>query len=118
MGKLGSGVHSNIYAVSAIKGQKQIIRTLKVVHFVYIQEGIPLKEPQIKTEVAVLKSIKDTNPDELGFAQIYEYGYESNFNFLIMTLLGPNLEQLMKLCGGSFTLKTTAIISLQVLDRL
>ena len=54
----------------------------------------------------------------MGFAQIYEYGYESNFNFLIMTLLGPNLEQLMKLCGGNFSLKTTTILSLQLLDRL
>ena len=83
-----------------------------------MQEGTPLKEPQIKTEMTVLKGIKDANPDELGFAQVYEYGFEPTFNFLIMTLLGPNLEQLMKLCGGSFSLKTTTILALQVLDRL
>lgn len=35
-----------------------------------------------------------------------------------MTMLGPNLEQLQRLCGGSFSLKTTMIIALQILDRL
>ena len=55
------------------------------------QESANVKEPQIKTEISVLKSIKDNNPDEQGFAQIYEYGYEPTYNYLIMSLLGPNL---------------------------
>ena len=37
---------------------------------------------------------------------------------MVISLLGPNLDQLLKLCGGSFSLKTTMIISLQILDRL
>lgn len=35
-----------------------------------------------------------------------------------MQFLGPNLEYLMKKCGGRFTLKTTAIIALQLIDRI
>lgn len=35
-----------------------------------------------------------------------------------MSILGPNIEQLLKLCGGSFSLKTTMLIALQILDRL
>ena len=35
-----------------------------------------------------------------------------------MTLLGPNLDQLLKLCNTTFTLKTTMILALQLLDRL
>jgi hypothetical protein len=31
MGKIGTGIHSNLYAVSTIKGHKQVIRALKVV---------------------------------------------------------------------------------------
>lgn len=68
--------------------------------------------------MTVLKFVKDSNPDEIGFAKIYEYGYESDYHYLIMSLLGPSLEQLLKLCGGSFSLKTTIIIALQILDRL
>lgn len=83
-----------------------------------MQESSHVKEPQIKTEVAVLKIIKDSNPDEQGFTHIYEYGYEPTYNYLIMTLLGPNLEQLQRLCGGVLSLKTTMIIALQALDRL
>lgn len=77
-----------------------------------------MKEPQISTEVSVLKQIKDTNPDEIGFSKIYEFGYESEYHYLVMTLLGPNLDQLLKLCGGTFTLKTTMIVALQILDRI
>ena len=49
---------------------------------------------------------------------MYEYGYESNYNYVIVSLLGPNLDQLLKLCSGSFSVKTTMIIALQILDRL
>lgn len=35
-----------------------------------------------------------------------------------MDLYGPNLLQLMKLCGGRFTARTTLMIGLQILDRL
>lgn len=35
-----------------------------------------------------------------------------------MDLYGPNLAQLMKLCGGKFSARTTLLISLQILDRL
>jgi serine/threonine protein kinase len=77
-----------------------------------------VKEPQISTEVSVLKCIKEANPDEVGFAKMYEYGYENEYHYLVMTILGPNLDQLLKLCGGSFSLKTTIILALQILDRL
>jgi hypothetical protein len=33
-------------------------------------------------------------------------------------MYGPNLAQLMKLCGGRFTARTTLLIALQIIDRL
>lgn len=83
-----------------------------------MQESSAVKEPQISVEVSVLKHVKEVNPDEIGFAKIYEYGYEADYHYLVMSILGPNLDQLLKLCGGSFSLKTTIIIALQILDRL
>jgi serine/threonine protein kinase len=35
-----------------------------------------------------------------------------------MELLGPNLEQLMKLSGGKMSLKTVLILGLQMIDRI
>jgi hypothetical protein len=35
-----------------------------------------------------------------------------------MDIYGPNLLQLMKLCGGKFSARTTLMIGLQILDRL
>ena len=33
---------------------------------------------------------------------------------MIMDLLGPNLQDLMVLCGGKFTLKTAILLIIQV----
>ncbi len=35
-----------------------------------------------------------------------------------MELLGPNLEQLMKLSGSKLSLKTVLILGLQMIDRI
>lgn len=35
-----------------------------------------------------------------------------------MSLLGPNLAQLLRLSGGTFSLRTTMMIGLQIVDRL
>lgn len=35
-----------------------------------------------------------------------------------MQFLGPNLEYMMKKCGGSFSLKTVAILAIQILERI
>lgn len=37
---------------------------------------------------------------------------------MIMELLGPNLEQLLKLAGGKLSMKSVLIIGLQIIDRL
>ena len=37
---------------------------------------------------------------------------------MIVKLLGANIDQLLKLCGGTFSIKTTMMIGLQVLDRI
>lgn len=49
---------------------------------------------------------------------MFEYGMEGVQNYMVMDLYGPNLGQLMKLCGGKFSARTTLLISLQIIDRL
>ena len=53
-----------------------------------------------------------------GFPAALELGYCGTVQCLVMDLLGPNLADLLQLCGGRFSLKTTLVIAIQVLDRL
>lgn len=39
LGKVGAGNNSNVYAVSAIKGQKQVIRAIKVVRITLLSKA-------------------------------------------------------------------------------
>lgn len=43
-------------------------------------------------------------------------GVEGDFNFLITELLGQNLEELLNICSGKFTLKTVLMIADQLLS--
>lgn len=37
---------------------------------------------------------------------------------MLYELLGPNLQDLMNICGGKFSLKTTLLLGIQVVERL
>lgn len=37
---------------------------------------------------------------------------------MVQDIYGPNLAQLQRLCGGSFSTRTTLVIGLQLIDRL
>ena len=50
------------------------------------------------------------------FAQLFAYGQEPQFYYLVMTNFGANLEELMITCGGKFSHKTIIQISLQLLS--
>ena len=39
-------------------------------------------------------------------------------NYVVQDIYGPNLAQLLRLCGGSFTPRTSIFIGLQILDRI
>jgi len=55
---------------------------------------------------------------EPGFATAYSYGKEEMYNFLVMDLLGFNLEKLLKICGHQFSLKTVLMMADQMLTRI
>ena len=48
----------------------------------------------------------------------YWYGSDRKTNYLIIDLLGPTLETLLKRSGGHFTLKTTLMITEQMINRI
>lgn len=46
---------------------------------------------------------------------MYWYGVENDYNALVTDIYGPSLEQLMKFCGGRFSLKTVLLVMDQIL---
>ncbi len=49
---------------------------------------------------------------------MYWYGIENNLKVIVTDIFGPSLEQLLKYCKGTFTLKTILLIADQILDRI
>lgn len=76
----------------------------------------------IKNEISVLRHLFMNEYNKLdlkvGFPHMFEFGSERQFNYIVMSMYGPNLSQLMRLCGGKFSARTTLLIALQIVDRL
>ncbi len=60
---------------------------------------------------------KDIN-DNVGFPEIYDFRKTKKNYICIMECLGPSLEDLLDFCGKKFTLKTTLMIGIQILNRI
>ena len=87
-------------------------------------EEYEAKRTYLEHEFAVYNDIHEYHQKngfslDIGIPKVYGFmsikGYR---NYLIMEQLGPDLEVLQKLCGGKFSIKTTALIGLQILDIL
>ena len=45
-------------------------------------------------------------------------GSKSKYNFLVMEMLSPNLQELFQRCRGRFTLKTIFMLADQMIERI
>ena len=53
-----------------------------------------------------------------GLPNIYSYGKEGDFNYVVMDLLGPSLEYLFQRNDCRFSLKTTLMLADQMVKRV
>ena len=53
-----------------------------------------------------------------GIPKIYWYGMLDNQKILVLSYLGPSLEDLFDFCSRKFSYKTICLIGIQILDRL
>ena len=53
-----------------------------------------------------------------GIPRVHSSGTEGNYNFLVMELLGPNLEELFGFCNKKLSLKTVLMIADQMVTLL
>jgi len=56
--------------------------------------------------------------DEEGVPKLLGLGVDGNHNFMVMDLMGPSLESLFGYCKRKFTIKTTIMVGIQMIDRL
>ena len=103
--KLGRGSFGDLYyGVNVKTGEEVGIK----------MELLTVKNPQLPYEAKVYQHLQG-NP---GIPNIHWFGVESEYNVLIMALLGPNLNQLFQFCDKKFTLKTILILMIQSISRL
>ena len=53
-----------------------------------------------------------------GIPILYSYGFNSDYDLIIMELLGQSLNDLFKLKNKKFSLKTTCMLGIQMIDRI
>ena len=53
-----------------------------------------------------------------GIPLVKSFGYNNNYNILVMELLGNSLEDLFQKQKRKFTLKTTCMLGIQIIDRI
>jgi serine/threonine protein kinase len=68
----------------------------------------------LKIERNVLELTKDL----VGFPQLITFNSQGESNYLAMELLGPNLSDLFEICDGHFTIQTTLLLGIQMIERI
>ncbi|KAF5367102.1 hypothetical protein D9758_003955 [Tetrapyrgos nigripes] len=73
-----------------------------------------LESPKLVEEFNSYMALNGT----LGVPQVYYFGQEGLHNVLVMDLLGPSLEDVFKMCGRKFSVKTVCMLAKQLLTRV
>ena len=63
-------------------------------------------------------SLMTVNPILVGIPTLYYHNPENTYNVMIMSLLGPSLEDLFNLCSRKFSLKTVLLLADQMVRQL
>lgn len=81
-------------------------------------ENSATKHPQLYLEAKLLNHLAAASPAP-GIPRVhYHIDNERGFNFMVMDLLGPSLEDLFNFCGRKFSLKTVLLLAEQMLARI
>lgn len=72
------------------------------------------KHAQLLFEAKVMKALQGG----VGIPTLYYHNPENTYNVMIMSLLGPSLEDLFNLCSRKFSLKTVLLLADQMIARV
>ncbi|OMJ72997.1 hypothetical protein SteCoe_28424 [Stentor coeruleus] len=101
--KIASGPFWNVYLGVSQNGEEVCI----------ILEEMR-KESKIQTESRIYRTLQEGT----GIPKLHWVGQESDFNIMVLELVGPSLETLLKYCKGIFSMKTVLMLADQLLSRI
>ena len=103
--KIGEGSFGKIYIATNINTKEECAVKLEV--------NNPSSRCLLETEAYILGHLK-----AFGLPEIKLFGRNKEFNVLIMELLGQSLENLFQAQNKSFSIKTTCMLGIQMIDRI
>ncbi|KAA8543385.1 hypothetical protein F0562_021120 [Nyssa sinensis] len=103
--KIGSGSFGELYqGVNVQSGDEVAIKL----------ESAKTKHPQLQYESKIYMLLQGGT----GIPNLKWFGVESEYNVMVIDLLGPSLEDLFNYCNRKFTLKTVLMLADQLINRV
>jgi serine/threonine protein kinase len=103
--RLGSGSFGEIFQAFHIETGEEVAVKL---------EPASSKYPQLEIEYRVYRLLQGS----VGIPKVFYFGRETDYNVLIIELLGPSLETLFQNYRHRFSLKTVTMLAEQMISRI
>lgn len=103
--KIGAGTFGDVYHGTDVETGDEVAIKL---------ESAKSAHPRLHYESRLCKRLGKRT----GIPALHWYGVEGDCHAMVMTLLGPSLEELFIRCGRIFSLKTTLMLASQMIDRV
>lgn len=112
--------------LSRVAGKFQLGRLIgtgsfgEVYHGTNLQTGeqVAMKVEPLKSKMHLEAKLTKRFAGEEGIPKVHWYGVEGNKKVMVMSLLGPSLEQMFNICGRMFSLKFVLALADQLLSRV
>lgn len=103
--KVGSGSFGEVYIGVDVNTEEEVAIKL---------EKIRARHPQLLYESKLYRLLQGG----VGIPYMHWFGVETNYNVLVLDLLGPSLEDLFNACGRVFSPRTVMLVGEQLVARI